>query len=65
MNIIEMNKFLKFKGLTVLACIQILRSLDFNVYFGHTITAIIKPIYLEDVDNWFLKLVLYYFNEYI
>jgi hypothetical protein len=25
----------------------------------------VKPLYLEHVDNWFLKLVLYYFNEYI
>jgi hypothetical protein len=25
----------------------------------------IKPVYLEYVDNWFLKLVLYYFNKYI
>jgi hypothetical protein len=24
-----------------------------------------KPLYLERVDNWFLKLVLYYFNKYI
>ncbi len=60
-----MNKFLKFKGLTVFACIQILRSLDFKFYFGHTITVIVKPIYLEAVDNWFLKLVLYYFKKYI
>jgi hypothetical protein len=25
----------------------------------------LKPVYLEHVDNWFLKLVLYYFNKYI
>jgi hypothetical protein len=25
----------------------------------------VKPVYLEHVDNWFLKLVLYYFNKYI
>jgi hypothetical protein len=25
----------------------------------------VKPVYLEHVDNWFLKLFLYYFNEYI
>jgi hypothetical protein len=25
----------------------------------------VKPLYLEHVDNWFLKLVLYYLNEYI
>ncbi len=25
----------------------------------------VKPLYLEHVDNWFLKLVLYYFNKYI
>jgi hypothetical protein len=25
----------------------------------------VKPVYLERVDDWFLKLVLYYFNKYI
>jgi hypothetical protein len=25
----------------------------------------VKPLYLEHVDNWFLKLVLYNFNEYV
>jgi hypothetical protein len=25
----------------------------------------VKPVYVEHVDNWFLKLVLYYLNEYI
>ncbi len=25
----------------------------------------VKPVYLKHVDNWFLKLVLYYFNKYI
>ncbi len=25
----------------------------------------VKLVYLEHVDNWFLKLVLYYFNKYI
>ncbi len=25
----------------------------------------VKAIYLEHVDNWFLKLILYYFNRYI
>ncbi len=27
--------------------------------------ATVKPVYLEHVDNWFLKLVLYNFNKYI
>jgi hypothetical protein len=25
----------------------------------------VKPLYLKHVDNWFLKLVLCYLNEYI
>ncbi len=25
----------------------------------------VKPVYVENVDNWFLKLVLYYLNKYI
>ncbi len=25
----------------------------------------VKPVYVEHVDNWFLKLDLYYFNEYV
>ncbi len=25
----------------------------------------VKPVYLKLVDNWFLKLDLYYFNRYI
>jgi hypothetical protein len=25
----------------------------------------VKPVYLEHVDNWFLKLVLCYLNKYI
>ncbi len=25
----------------------------------------VKPLYLQHVDNWFLKFVLYYFNKYI
>jgi hypothetical protein len=29
------------------------------------IKSTVKPLYLEHVDNWFLKLVLYYFNKYI
>jgi hypothetical protein len=28
-------------------------------------TNTVKPVYLEHVDNWFLKLVLYYLNKYI
>jgi hypothetical protein len=24
-----------------------------------------KPLYVEYVDNWFLKLVLFYFNKYV
>jgi hypothetical protein len=24
-----------------------------------------KPLYVEHVDNWFLKLVIYYLNKYI
>jgi hypothetical protein len=31
--------------------------------FINTIT--VKPLYLERVDNWFLKPILYYFNRYI
>ncbi len=30
-----------------------------------TITYTVKPLHLEHVDNWFLKLVLYYLNKYI
>jgi hypothetical protein len=25
----------------------------------------VKPVYVEHVDNWFLKLDLYYLNEYV
>ncbi len=25
----------------------------------------VKPVYVEHVDNWLLKLDLYYFNRYI
>jgi hypothetical protein len=25
----------------------------------------VKPVYLEHVDNWFLKLDLYYFNGHV
>ncbi len=34
-------------------------SIDFEKIYT------LKPVYLEHVDNWFLKLILYYFNEYI
>jgi hypothetical protein len=34
---------------------------------GYTTIALntVKPIYLKHVDNWFLKLDLYYFNRYV
>ncbi len=25
----------------------------------------LKPVYVEHIDNWFLKLDLYYSNEYV
>jgi hypothetical protein len=28
-------------------------------------TSTVKPLYVEHIDNWFLKLVLYYLNKYI
>jgi hypothetical protein len=28
-------------------------------------TNTVKPVYVEHVDDWFLKLVLYYLNRYI
>jgi hypothetical protein len=31
----------------------------------NSIKTTVKPLYAEHVDNWFLKLILYYFNRYI
>jgi hypothetical protein len=50
------------------------KSSNFNLKFMLEIYALniclillytVKPVYLEHVDNWFLKLVLYYLNKYI
>jgi hypothetical protein len=36
-----------------------------NLHSSDSILKALKPVYVELVDNWFLKLVLYYFNGYI
>jgi hypothetical protein len=37
-----------------------LSFINIKTFIGFT-----KPLYLEHVDNRFLKLILYYFNKYI
>jgi hypothetical protein len=67
MNIIEMNKFLNSKGLTVFVCIKILRSLNFNVFFGHfsTITAIfsLKIFNTEKTSIVSIKFKIFYLSN--
>jgi hypothetical protein len=50
------------KMFTIFAWITDYAVLNGKVNFNNST---VKPVYLKHVDNWFLKLDLYYFNKYV